>query len=350
MSSKSIQTSQLGTLLYQESSLNLCAQLFLRKLFTIIISKFLLFTIFAFCCSSSLAATKQHVITVNQYVNHIALDSAYDGLKKSLSDRGYLPEKIELIYANAQGNISNSVQISRHQASLKPNFMVAIATPSFQTNLKAKASAGEDTISAFLAVTDLSGLNVENQENIIGVTDNPPIYELFEVVKKVFPNLKTVGVIYNAGEINSVKIVDSLQKIAPDFGFEVKTVTISNSSDIKGAISKLSGSVDLLYLPQDNTVISALDNVIALAKKSEIPVIANDPTLVDHGVMLALGTNYFSSGKQLGNIIADMIEGKKPSSMIQNANISELRINDDMTKILNINIPEEVRKDERLAQ
>lgn len=290
------------------------------------------------------------IITINQFVNHIALDSAHLGLKTALSDKGYLPEKIELIYGNAQGNISNSAMISKYHTSLHPHIMIAIATPALQTNLKAQETISNDTITAFLAVTDLSGMNLNKQKYVIGVTDSPPIKELFIITKMLFNDLKTVGILYNAGEINSVKIVSDLQKIAADSNFAIKPIAVSNSSDIKGAMAKLQGAVDLVYLPQDNTIISALDSVIAHAKKQDIPLIANDPTLVEKGVLLGLGTNYYNSGQQLGNMISDILAGKEPEVMIQNPSIHELKINFEMVDKLNIKIPESIIQDKRLAR
>ena len=88
----------------------------------------------------------------------------------------------------------------------------------------------------------------------------------------------------------------------------------------------------------------------AIAKKHKLPVIANDPTLVERGVTLALGTNYFNSGLQLGKMIIDLIEGKQPSSMIQSANVSELKINQEMMELFDIEVPQSILQDKRLAK
>jgi putative tryptophan/tyrosine transport system substrate-binding protein len=282
-------------------------------------------------------AHDQTLITVNQFVNHIALDAAYDGLIHALEERKVLPDKAELIVSNAQGNIANSVQISKYHASFSPDFMVAIATPSAQTNLKAKI---KDTKLAFVAVTDPEAANLVGAQNVIGVSDNPPVAELVELVRKIFPDLRSVGVISNPGEINSVKMSEMLEKILSGFDIKVKKASIANSSDIKTAMNKLIGSVDLIYLPQDNSVISALDSIISISKMGKTPLIANDPTLVKRGVMVALGSNYFKSGEQLGNMIADLIEGKNLKEDIQNTKIRELRINREVAKEFAIKIPD----------
>ena len=75
--------------------------------------------------------------------------------------------------------------------------------------------------------------------NVIGVSDSPPIAELVDVVMKIFPDLKTVGIISNAGEINSVKMSKKLEKVLSSFDIKVKKASIVNSSDVKTAMNKL---------------------------------------------------------------------------------------------------------------
>ena len=293
--------------------------------------------IFLSLTSSSLASEKKALITVNQYVNHIALDAAYDGLIDSLKARKIIPDKAEIVTSNAQGNISNSVQISKYHASLSPDFMVAIATPSAQTNLKAK---NKNSKLAFVAVTDPSAANLVGIENVIGISDSPPIPELVDIVRKIFPDLKTVGIISNSGEVNSVRMSENLEKALSIFNIKVKKASIANSSDIKTAMNKLVSSVDLIYLPQDNSVVSALDNIASIAKANKIPLIANDPTLVQRGVFVALGSNYFKSGKQLGNMIADLMDGISIKENIQNTRTKELKVNHGLAKEFGIKIPD----------
>ncbi len=298
--------------------------------------KFILLTL---GLAGSAIADDKPLITINQFTSHVALDAAHDGLKQALLDRGIIPEKFNIILSNAQGNISNSVQISKHHASLEPKFMVAIATTSAQTNLKAK---GKKSILAFLAVTDPKAANLSGQKNVIGVTDYPPIKKLVDIAVRVIPNLKIVGTIYNSGEVNSSKIVDNLEAILKTRNIELKRVSITNSNDIKNALNQLIGAVDVVYLPQDNSVVSAIDNIVSISLKAGLPLIANDPTLADKGVPIAIGANYFNSGKQLGNMIADLIEGKTLKQNIQNGKAEELKINQETSKSFGLTIPKDL--------
>ena len=285
-------------------------------------------------------AEEKILITVNQFVSHVSLDAAYDGLNKALNERKVVPDRAELILGNAQGNISNSVQISKYHASFKPKFMIAIATPSAQANLKAR---GKGVALAFVAVTDPEAANLTGHNDIIGVVDNPPIEELIDLAMQVFRKLQIVGVISNPGEINSARITEKLEAILKSHNIKLKKVSITGSNDIKSAMNKLVGSVDLIYLPQDNSVVSALDSIASISRATQTPLIANDPTLEGRGVLLALGANYFKSGQHLGNMIADLIEGKELKQNIQDTGIKELKINKKLVEEFDIDIPKNLK-------
>lgn len=305
----------------------------MRKLITSII--------LAVSTAISLAeATTKKTITVNQFVSHVALDEAYKGLIDGLHNHG-LTETIELIHGNAGGNIPNSAQLARHQASLSPDLMVAIATPSAQATLKAR---GGDTLFAFLAVTDPAGANLTGKRNVYGVSDSPPIKELLDLLPSVFPDIKKIGAIYNSGEINSINAVERMEELAKLEGIQVIHSVVNNSSDIKNAMANLIGNVDTIYIPQDNTVVAAFDSVAKIARENKMPIVSNIPSLTDRGALISLGANYYQNGEQLASMIADLFQGNKVDPQIQQPSKYELQLNLKSAKLLGITIDESVQK------
>lgn len=294
-----------------------------------------------FTFSHSTIASNKKLITINQFVPHQALSAAREGIQSALSERKLLGNNVELQISNANGSITNAVQIAKHHASLSPAFMIAIASASAQANLKARNN--KQTILGFVAITDPKAVGLKEEDNVIGVTDSPPVEELIEIVLQIFPNLKTVGTVSNPGEVNSVEIIKTLEEVLLKRNIALKTASLHSSNDARLAVQKLVGKVDLIYLPQDNTIIPAIDAVVQEALKANIPVIANDPILVDNGVLLALGCDYFNSGKQLGFMIADIIEGHNVTTKIQVPNIKELKINKRISDKLDIRIPDKVQ-------
>jgi putative ABC transport system substrate-binding protein len=300
----------------------------LKNLFIIII--------IIFGINSTTLANERILITINQFVNHPALDAATNGVKKALKDRKFIPHKVEIKLDNAQGNMANAAQIAKHQAALHPAVMVAIATPSAQLTLKAKSL---NSLLAFAAVTDPKGAGLIDN-NTIGVNDQPPISDLLKVIKQTLPKAKTIGIIFNPGEINSVNMTEEMSKLALANGFKIEKSVVNSSSNIKLAIQQLIPNADVIYLPQDNLVVSSIDTIARITLRAKIPLIANDSTLVEKGLLFALGSDYFQDGVHLGNMIADHLSGIKVTPNIQSTGIKKLKFNDKVAAELNIIIPQ----------
>ena len=256
---------------------------------------------------------------------------------------GWLPDKLVIQFAQANGSMPTALPIAQSQASLNPRVMVGIGTPAAQTLLKKKPQ--ESTL-AFVAVTDphIAGLR---GVDVIGVTDSLPLEELLDVVEKVIPQVKNIGVLYNPGESNSVSTLEALEKIAQRRHLKIHKIAVNGAQDIKPALGKLAPRVEVIYLPQDNTVVSALPLVIKetlhgkhLSRK--IPLICNDPSSVNQGVLLGLGCDYEKSGEQLGGMIADVLEGKTLTLPIQRTHIQELRVNGKSAALSGIKIPQSI--------
>lgn len=290
-------------------------------------------------------ADNKPIVAINQFVSHSALDAATKGVEAALKENGIISNDDQIMIDNAQGSIANAAQISKHQASLLPKVMVGVATPSAQSQLKALP---KNTIMGFVAVTDPKAAGL-TEKNILGVTDSPPVEELLDVLKRILPKTKTIGAIYNPGEVNSTKTIERLRKLAAEKGMEVKVAPINNTGDISLATNSIINKVDVLYLPQDNTAVSAADAIIKICMKAKIPVVANIPTLIKNKLLFALGTDYYKDGLQLGNMIAKRLNGKRIEQNIAPSSQKELIINKQVAAELNISIPKDLIAKEEVS-
>jgi putative ABC transport system substrate-binding protein len=275
------------------------------------------------------------LILVNQFSKHSALDAVAEGFQEEFRVRSEsLKEKIEIRIGNAGGSIPNAVQLARHQAALKPNFMVAIATPSAQANLRAAGNIP----TAFVAVTDPIGAGIDSS-NSIGISDEPDIEGLVSLLGR-FIEMKSIGVIRSHGEISSQESVKKLEEVVKRYGVKVYDISAVSVADVKLAAQKLVEKVDLVYVPKDNLVVSSIDSVIQEAKKKKIPVVSNDPMLSDKGVLLTYGCDYYKSGEELASMLIDLIEGKILNPRIRNCSTNVTKVNQKIAKELEIIIPE----------
>lgn len=285
-------------------------------------------------------------VGIVQLVEHDALDAANRGIVDGLAERGFKDGvNIKLDRQNAQADQSNLHNIAQRFVSNKDKIIFAIATPTAQS----VAGATKDIPIVATAVTnfEIAKLVASNEKpggNVTGVSDINPVAEQLDLLVKLVPGTKTVGVIYNSSEINSEYQVTLLKAAAEKRQLQVLTSTVSSVNDLQQAVNSIKGKVDAVYLPTDNVVASALPVLMKAALPAKLPVIAAEGGMVREGALASIAIDYYTLGKMTGQMGADILEGKaKPADMpIQTQHADNIIINMKTAKAIGLAIPEDV--------
>jgi putative ABC transport system substrate-binding protein len=292
--------------------------------------KIFLFLAFILCFFVSSASA--YDIAINQYSDQQALDEAVRGFKDQLALEG-----LDITYKTRKANDSKAavVQIVNWVMDEKPALVLAVATPSAQGTVQKIKNIPV----LFTAVTDPvdAGL-VDSMErpggNVSGTTDMSPIEAQVGLIREIHPQARTLGVIYNAGEANSVVQVNILKAAAAKYNFSLVEAVTVNTSGVFEAAKSLAGKADAVYLPTDNTVISSVHSVIKVCTENKIPLYAGEPESVRSGCIATLGLSYYELGKQTGAMAARIlrdkadpavmpVETQKNSSLVLNPGAAE---------------------------
>jgi putative tryptophan/tyrosine transport system substrate-binding protein len=223
-----------------------------------------------------------------------------------------------------------------------PAVIVPISTPSAQ----AVVGATKDIPVVFTAVTDPVGAKLVRDlkhpgGNVTGMSDLSPIAKHLDLVKEILPAAKTLGVIYNPGEANSLTLVDLLRKEAPARGLKILEAPAPRSADVLPAAQSLVGNVDAIYVPTDNTVVTALEAIVKVGRQNRLPVIAGDTDSVPRGAIAALGFNYGDVGRQTGRIVVRVLKGEQPGEIpVEGVELTELFVNPAAAKAMGVTLPE----------
>ena len=208
----------------------------------------------------------------------------------------------------------------------------------------------QNTPFLFTAVTDpvSAGLVKDlNQPggNITGVSDLLPITRHMEMVKGFFPNLKKLGVMYNSGEANSKKTVQMIRDAGKEMGFEIIDATVSKSSDVYQAAKSLIGRVDAIFIPTDNTVVSALESAIKVCIDAQMPLFCADVDSVARGAVAARGFDYYKHGRQTGAMAQRILKGAKPGETpVETQKELQLHINLKFARLMGVKVPETLKQ------
>ncbi|PZL76631.1 peptide ABC transporter substrate-binding protein [Enterococcus plantarum] len=292
---------------------------------------------------------KQNIPTVGvlQFVSHPALDQIYKGIQAGLKEKGYEDGKnMTLAFQNGQADQSKLATMSQQLVQeKKSDVLIGIATPAAQ----ALANTTSEIPIILGAITDpvSAGLVKDNQKpggNITGVSDKSPVTAQFELVTKILPKRKKVGILYASSEENSKYQVEEAKRIAEKIGMTVKTFAVPSSNEIAQTVQVMTSEVDFIYIPTDNTIANAMQTVVSEADKTKTPIIPSVDTMVEQGGLATVGINQFDLGVQTGKMTADILSGKaKPATTpIYTFKTGDIIINQKQADKLGISIPENV--------
>ena len=281
-------------------------------------------------------------IGISQFITHQSLDATREGLVDELAKQGYIEgENIEIDLQNAQGEQRNLKTISQQLAE-SSDVVLAIATPSAQS----LANTTQTTPVIFSAVTDpVSAKLVESREhpggNVTGTSDqsSDAISTQINLIKKVLPKAKTIGILYTQSEPNSVVQKDEAKRLLEEKGFTVVEKTILDSNNVKAAAESLMAEVDMVFVPTDNIISSTMETVKQVSIKHKVPVFGGSTEMIAVGGLYNYGTNYEELGRQTARMLVRVLKGEKPENIaVELPEKLELHTNQEMADALGIDI------------
>ena len=281
-------------------------------------------------------------IGISQFITHQSLDATREGFVDELAKQGYVEGKnIEIDLQNAQGEQRNLKTISQQLAE-SSDVVLAIATPSAQS----LANTTQTTPVIFSAVTDpVSAKLVESREhpggNVTGTSDqsSDAISTQINLIKKVLPKAKTIGILYTQSEPNSVVQKDEAKRLLEEKGFTVVEKTILDSNNVKVAAESLMTEVDMVFVPTDNIISSTMETVKQVSIKHKVPVFGGSTEMIAVGGLYNYGTNYEELGRQTARMLVRVLKGENPENIaVELPEKLELHTNQEMADALGIDI------------
>jgi putative ABC transport system substrate-binding protein len=262
-------------------------------------------------------AADEKKVAISTIVEVPQLVETKDGVLKGLAEKGYTPENgLKVDYQQANGNMPTQQQIAKKFVGEGADVIVSITTPTSQ----AMAAATKDIPIVFATVTDPVKAKLITQYkhpggNITGVSDAAPIAEQLKLFRELVPNLKKIGFVYNPGLDSSKATLGWMQEQTKPLGIKVVESPAPTTNEVIPAARKLVGNVDAIYVPNDTTVVAALETIVKIGQETKTPVFTGETRGVERGAVASLGLNYTEVGRLAGHMVAEILGGKKPGDI-----------------------------------
>ena len=283
--------------------------------------KKLLSLVLALClvlgCSSAFAA-KKYEIGVLQLVQHAALDAATQGFVDALTEK--LGEKnVEFDIQNASGDSAACTTIATTFDANGVDLIMANATAALQAAMNATGSIpvlGTSVTDYATAMGITDGWTGVTGINVSGTSDLAPLDAQAALIKELFPEAKTVGLLYCSAEPNSVYQVNVITGYLADLGFKTKEYAFADSNDVASVTQNAADNCDVIYIPTDNTAASYTETIANVVLPAQVPVVAGEAGICAGCGVATLSISYYDLGYQTGLMAYEiLVNGADIASM-----------------------------------
>lgn len=257
------------------------------------------------------SSDKVYQIGICQLVQHDALDAATQGFKDALIEE-LGEENVKFDEQNAQNDSNTCSTIVNGFVAAKVDLILANATPALQA-----AAAGTDTIpilgtsvTEYGVALELDDFNGTVGRNISGTSDLAPLSEQADMVQELFPEAKTVGLLYCSGEANSQYQVDTVKGFLEAKGYTCEYYAFSDSNDLSAVVTQATDNSDVIYVPTDNTCANNTEIIRNVCMPAKVPVIAGEEGICGGCGVATLSISYYDIGTATGKMAAKILKGE----------------------------------------
>lgn len=266
-------------------------------------------------CCTALAEDTTYNIGILQLVQHEALDAATKGFQDALTEK--LGDKVTFDLQNASGDTAACTTIATTFVSNDVDLIMANATPALQAAMNATADipilgTSVTDYATAMNVTDWTG---KTGINVSGTSDLAPLDGQAAMIKELFPDAKTIALLYCSAEANSFYQISVIKGYLEEMGYTCTEYAFTDSNDV-ASVAQLATECDVMYIPTDNTAATyteTIANVVIPAKK---PVIAGEEGICRGCGVATLTISYYDIGLKTGEMAYDiLVNGADVSTM-----------------------------------
>lgn len=283
-----------------------------------------------------------YTVGICQLVQHEALDAATQGFKDALTEE--LGDKVTFDEQNAQGDSNTCSTIVNGFVSNNVDLILANATPALQA-----AAAGTNeipilgtSVTEYGVALEIDGFSGTVGGNISGTSDLAPLDGQADMLEELFPDAKTVGLLYCSAEANSQYQVDTIKAFLEEKGYSCEYYAFSDSNDLSAVVTEAANTVDVIYVPTDNTAASNTEIINNICQPAGVPVVAGEEGICAGCGVATLSISYYDLGVATGKMAAKILTGEADISTmpIEYAPNFTKKYNAANCEALGIKIPE----------
>ena len=262
-------------------------------------------------------------VAVLQYSSTPPLEDGARGFLDALNELGFRDGgRMRVTWYNAEADIAVANAVAKQMTNGQFDLLATLGTPAAQAVANANREGRVPHIFGLVAAPRTAGIGVgdkgplDHPKHLIGVGTYVQTEPSFRLARRMFPGLRTVGIVWNAAESNSRVYTEAARAACRDLGINLVEAHVDNSSGVaESAASLIARGAEALWLGGDNTVMTALGSLVLAGRRGGVPVFGTMTGTVAKGALLSSGTNPYENGREMGRLAAKVVDGTDPATL-----------------------------------
>ena len=130
------------------------------------------------------------------------------------------------------------------------------------------------------------------------------------MILELFPDAKTVGLLYCSAEPNSEYQVKVVEEYLTEKGIDCTRFSFADSNDVASVTTKAAADSDVIYIPTDNTAASCTETIGNIVVAQKVPVVAGEQGICSGCGVATLSISYYDLGVTTGKMAAKILTGE----------------------------------------
>lgn len=306
----------------------------MKKLLAVMIAAML-------CLGVAAVAEETYTVGICQLVQHEALDAATQGFQDALTEK--LGDAVRFDVQNASGDSNTCSTIVNTFVSNGVDLIMANATPALQA---AVAATGDipilgTSVTDYATALDIDGWSGATGFNVSGTSDLAPLDQQAAMLNELFPDAKTVGLLYCSAEPNSKYQVNVITGYLTDLGYACAEYTFADSNDVTSVAQSACDGCDVLYIPTDNTAASCTEAIRNVVEPAGVPAVVGEEGICKGCGVATLSISYYDLGYATGEMAYEVLaNGADVATMdVRFAPNVTKEYNAELAELLGVTVP-----------
>jgi putative tryptophan/tyrosine transport system substrate-binding protein len=271
--------------------------------------------------SNAAAGQSVPVISIIRAADWIGSEWSEDALKVGLQESELEQGRdYEFKVSSAQGDLATLPSLIDAAVDAKAKVIVTLQ----DETLQAAVQRVKTTPIVFNILSDpfAAGAGTSDSNHLANITGvyspgfgDPEQTKRVQLIKRIVPKAKRVGILFSPGEPLSVGLKDRMTTAAKKAGLAVEAVPINSVSEGTEAASALVGKkVDAIEI-YGNAAHGAFESIIQVAREHKVPVFSPSPFEILKGATAALYPDFQEGGVEAGKMIGRILKGESPGAI-----------------------------------